>query len=47
VPSGHARRFQITRRHGPAIEGAAAVTGPRTVTLPAHAVIVWDLHPLH
>jgi len=46
VPSGHARRFQITRRHGPAIEGAAAVTGPRTVTLPAHAVIVWDLHPL-
>jgi hypothetical protein len=47
VPTGYARRFAIRRLHGPSIEGNPTVAGPREITLPAHAVVVWDLAPLH
>jgi hypothetical protein len=46
IPKGHTTRFQITRRHGPALEGTEPISAPRTVTLPPHTVLVWDLRPL-
>jgi len=46
LPSHAPHRFRITRRHGPAIEGVAPLAGTRSIELPAHAVVVWDLAPL-
>ncbi len=47
LPKAAAHHFRITRRHGPSLEGVAPLSGIRTVELPAHAVVVWDLMPLH
>ena len=47
LPRGAPNRFRVTRQHGPAVEGALPLSGVRTFELPAHAVVVWDLTPVH
>jgi hypothetical protein len=47
LPRGAPNRFRVARQHGPAVEGAMPLGGVRTLQLPAHAVVVWDLTPLH
>jgi hypothetical protein len=47
LPRGAPSRFRVTRQHGPAVEGPSPLFGVRTFELPAHAVVVWDLTPVH
>jgi hypothetical protein len=46
LPRGAPSRFRIMRQHGPAIEGTEPWSGSHTFTLPAHAVVVFDLTPM-